>query len=380
MAKQNVIREPLFRVEKRDNLPKWKKALIYAISIFGAMLFASIICTIASPKGNPLTFFTSLFSGVFGQSRSIWETFKEMALLVAVSMALLPAFKMKFWNLGGNGQILVGGLAANACMWYLGGVIPEVWVIIISIFASMIAGAIWAVIPAIFKALFNTNESLFTLMMNYIAQCLVTLFIAIWVKSGSSVLTDNMLPYGRLPVVGNQFLLTILVGAAIFGFVFLFLKFTKGGYEVSVVGDSQNTAKYVGIKVKKVIIKTLIISGAICGIVGLMLTAGNYANAAIGKGTAKNMGFTAIMTTWLANCNPVAILGTCGLVAFINKGMFKVRMDFGMTSETFSNIVIALIYFFIIACSFFVQYKLIVRKKKKGSYTAEFCENVKEEE
>ena len=106
-------------------------------------------------------------------------------------------------------------------------------------------------------------------------------------------------------------------------------------------------------------------SGAICGIVGLMLTSGNYANAAIGTGTAKNMGFTAIMTTWLANCNPIAILGTCGLVAFINKGMTQVRMDFRMTSESFSNLVVGLIYFFIIACSFFVQYKLIMRKKKK---------------
>ncbi len=364
VEKKNV-REPLFRVEKRDTLPKWKKALIYAIAIIGALLLGGTICSIASPKGNPLTFFGSLFKGVFNSGRSIWETLKEMALLVAVSMALLPTFKMKFWNLGGNGQILVGGLAANICMWYLGGVIADVWVIILSVISSIVAGALWAVIPAIFKAFFNTNESLFTLMMNYIAQCLVTLFIAMWVKSGSSVLTDNMLPYGRLPMLGNQFLLTILVGAAIFGFVFVFLKFTKGGYELSVVGDSQNTARYVGIKVKKVIIKTLIMSGAICGIVGLMLTAGNYANAAVGTGTAKNMGFTAIMTTWLANCNPIAILGTCGLVAFINKGMTQVRMDFRMTSESFSNLVVGLIYFFIIACSFFVQYKLIMRKKKK---------------
>ena len=364
VEKKNV-REPLFRVEKRDTLPKWKKTLIYAIAIIGALFLGGTICSIASPKGNPFTFFGSLFKGVFNTGTSIWETLKEMALLVAVSMALLPAFKMKFWNLGGNGQILIGGLAANICMWYLGGVVADVWVIILSVISSIVAGAIWAVIPAIFKAFFNTNESLFTLMMNYIAQCLVTLFIAMWVKSGSSVLTDNMLPYGRLPMLGNRFLLTILVGAAIFGFVFVFLKFTKGGYELSVVGDSQNTARYVGIKVKKVIIKTLIMSGAICGIVGLMLTSGNYANAAIGTGTAKDMGFTAIMTTWLANCNPIAILGTCGLVAFINKGMTQVRMDFQMTGNSFSNLVVGLIYFFIIACSFFVQYKLIMRKKKK---------------
>ena len=305
---KTAVREPLFHISKRDEMPAWKSAIIYVVSVVAALLLGSIICTLASPKGDPIKFFTSLYKGVFASDRKIWETLRDMSLLVSVSMALLPAFKMKFWNLGGNGQILMGGLAANACMIYLGGVIPDVWIIVISVIASMVVGAIWAVIPAIFKALFDANESLFTLMMNYIAQCFVTLFIALWVKGGSSVLTDDQLAHGRLPVVGNQFLLTILVSVAVFVFMFVYTKYMKGGYELSVVGDSQNTAKYVGINVKGVIIRTLIISGAICGLVGLMLTSGNYANAAIGVGTAKNMGFTAIMTTWLGNCNPLAIL------------------------------------------------------------------------
>ncbi len=365
MANVKTVREPLFRVAKREPLPSWKKALVYVGAVVIALVLGSLICTVASPKGNPFKFFRSLFKGVFARERNIWEMLREMALLIAVSMALLPAFKMKFWNLGGNGQILMGGLAANACMFYLGGKIDDVWIILISVIASMLAGAIWAVIPAIFKALFNANESLFTLMMNYIAQSFVTLFIAIWVKGGSGVLTDDKLPYGRMPIVGNQFLLTILVGALIFAFMFVFLKYTKGGYELAVVGDSQNTAKYVGINVKGVIIKTMVMSGAICGIVGLMVTSGNYANAAIGIGSARNMGFTAIMTTWLGDCNPLYILATCFLVAFINKGMPQVRMDFKMTSDSFSNLVVGIIYFFIIACSFITLYKVNFRKKKK---------------
>ncbi len=363
---KTVVREPLFHVSKRDEMVAWKKALIYVIAVFAALLFGGIICSIASPKGNPITFFSSLFEGVFSSQRTIWEALRDMALLVSVSMALLPAFKMKFWNLGGNGQILMGGLAANVCLITLGGVIGDFWVVLLSVIASMVVGAIWAVIPAIFKALFNANESLFTLMMNYIAQCCVTLFIAIVVKGGSSVLTDDQLPQGgRLPIVGNQFLLTIIVGALIFGFMFIYTKYMKGGYELAVVGDSQNTAKYVGIKVKGVIIRTLIISGAICGLVGLLVTSGNYANVAVGVGSAKNMGFTAIMTTWLGNCNPLTILAACALVAFINKGMPQVRMDFKMTSDSFSNLVVGIIYFFIIACSFLIQYKISLSKKKK---------------
>lgn len=363
---KTVVREPLFHVSKRDEMPAWKKAIIYVSSVVVALLIASVICTLASTKGNPVKFFSSLVTGVFMSSRSVWETLRDVAYLLCVSMALLPAFKMKFWNLGGNGQILMGGLAANICLMTLGGVIPDFLVVIISVIASMLAGAIWAVIPAIFKALFNANESLFTLMMNYIAQCCVTLFIAIVVKGGSSVLTDDQLPQdGRLPVIGNQFVLPILVGIAVFAFMFIYIKYMKGGYELSVVGDSQNTAKYVGINVTGVIIRTLIISGAICGLVGLMVTSGNFANAAVGVGTAKNMGFTAIMTTWLGNCNPLMILISCALVAFINKGMTQVRMDFKMTSDSFSNLVVGIIYFFIIACSFFVQYKISLSKKKE---------------
>ncbi len=362
---EKSVREPLFRVEKRDGLPFWKKSIIYGGAIIIALLLGSLICTVAGTKGNPVKFFSSLFKGGFGKSKDIWETIRDTALLLSVSMALLPAFKMKFWNLGGNGQILMGGLAANICLYYLGGRISEALVIIISLLASMLFGALWAVIPAIFKAFFNANESLFTLMMNYIAVCMVGLFTAIW-TGGRGSFTDNQLPQeGRLPVVGNQFVLAILVGAAIFLFMFVFLKFSKRGYEVSVVGDSPNTAKYIGINVKKTIIKTLILSGAICGIVGLMLTSGSYANTAIGKNTAKNMGFTAIMTTWLGNGNPLAILGTCFFVSWINKSKQQISMDFGITSDSFTNLVTGIIYFFIIACSFIVQYKVIARKKKK---------------
>lgn len=365
ISEKKADREPLFRVEKRDSLPFGKQVIVYGGAIVIALFLAGIICSIASPKGDPFSFLGSLFKGVFRSSRNIWETVRDTALLVSVSMALLPAFKMKFWNLGGNGQILMGGLAANICMYYLGGKMSETLVIIFSIVASIAAGALWAVIPAVFKALFNANESLFTLMMNYIAQSMVVLFIALWVKGGSGVLKDEQLPYGRLPVVGNQFLLTIIVGVALFAFMFVFLKYSKRGYEISLLGDSENTARYVGINVKKTIIKTMILSGAICGIVGLMLTSGNFANAAIGKDTAKNMGFTAIMATWLGNCNPLAILGTCTLISFINKGMTQVRMDFKMTSNSIANLVVGIIYFFIIACSFITRYKVIMRKKKK---------------
>ena len=181
-TKQNQIKkEPLLRLVKRDALPAGKVVLIYAIAIVASLVLSAIICSLFSSK-NPAAFFSALFDGAFGSKRRIWLLLQDTALLLGVAVALVPAFKMKFWNLGGNGQILVGCLAAIACMFYLGGKLPDPVLILVMTLASIVAGAVWGVLPAIFKAYFGTNESLFTLMLNYIATGLVSMFITIWVK------------------------------------------------------------------------------------------------------------------------------------------------------------------------------------------------------
>ena len=373
MEKQQVKQEqakkdPLIRLVKRDALPAHKVVLIYAVAILASLLLSAIICSLFSSK-SPLAFFGSLFDGAFGSSRRIWLLLQDTALLLGVAVALVPAFKMKFWNLGGNGQILVGALAAIACMFYLGGKLPNGVLIPIMVVSSILAGAIWGVLPAIFKALFNTNESLFTLMLNYIASGLVAMFITIWVKSGSGVLQP--LDHGNFPnLFGNKYLLTILVFFLLAIAMFIYLKYTKHGYEISVVGDSQNTAKYIGIDVRRVIIRTMIISGALAGLVGLFL-AGNIDHT-ISTASAKNMGFTAILATWLAAFNPLVMIATCLFITFISRGMVEVRGKFGFTNDSIANIVIGLVYFCVIACSFFITYKVVFRKglfTKKQSKT-----------
>ena len=197
-----TTREPLFHIAKRDNLKTRYVILIYAIAIRGSLFLGGIICSLVS-RGDPFSFFGSLIEGCFGTERKIWLFLQELALILTVSMALVPAFKMKFWNLGANGQILMGGLASVACMYYMGGKVDDTIIIICSIVASILVGAIWAVIPAICKAIWNTNESLLTLMLNYIASGLVTYFIALWVKSGSGVLQP--IKYGNLPEIINPY-------------------------------------------------------------------------------------------------------------------------------------------------------------------------------
>lgn len=369
----NTIKEPLFHVVKRDDIKPLYKVIIYGVSILIALLIGAIMCSIVG-RGNPIKFFTALFEGVLGTERKIWVFLQQTFLLVGVSMALVPAFKMKFWNLGANGQVIIGALATVACMYYFGGVLPDGVVILLMVITSIVSAVIWAVIPALLKAFFNTNESLLTLMMNYIASGLVSFCIATWVTSGSG--TMKPIEYANLPELGNPYVLIILVGVLLSVFMIIYLKYSKHGYEISVVGDSQNTAKYVGINVKKVIIRTMVLSGAICGIVGLLL--GGAISHMIGVNIVNNMGFTAIMTTWLANCNPIFMLLTCALVTFVNKGMETVRMQFSMTNDSIAKFVIGIVYFFIIACAFFIRYRLIFRKRKVAE--KDFMNTAKKEE
>ena len=358
--KKNNLKEPFVRIVKRDNIKIQKTILIYSIAIVGGLLLSGLISVMFSQKGLG-DFFQSLFTGAFGSERKLWLLLQDTSLLLGTSMALLPAFKMKFWNLGGNGQILVGCLAAIACMYYLGGKVDDSVIIMLMLVTSVAAGAIWAAIPAIFRAKFNTNESLFTLMMNYIAQGLVSLCITIWVKSGSGVLVP--ISYGNIPDIGNKYLLPIILFIVITVLMHVYLRSSKHGYEISVVGESINTAKYVGIKVDKVIIRTMILSGAIAGLVGFVL-AGSI-NHTISTTSANNMGFTGIMATWLAGFNPLMIILTSFFITFISKGMVEVRKTFMFTNDSISNIVVGIVYFAVIVCSFFINYKLVFRKKEK---------------
>ena len=270
-------REPLFHIVKRDALPWYKSLGIRFVAILLALILCGIITTITTGI-NPLQVYQSIVLGAFGSVRKTWVTFQNIAILLLIALALTPAFKMKFWNIGGEGQVLIGGLAAAACMICLGDKLPNAVVILCMIVTSLAAGAIWGFIPAFFKAKWNTNETLSTLMMNYIATQLVAFYTIVWeVPKGSGkigIINQNT-NVGWLPqIFGSKYLLSIVVAVVITIFMYVYLNYSKQGYEISVVGESENTAKYVGIKVEKVIIRTMLLSGALCGLVGLLLVGG----------------------------------------------------------------------------------------------------------
>ena len=360
------IKEPLIHITRRDSMPFWKSLLIRFGAILVALVISAIFISASSTSSRGFFgYFASLFSGAFGTERRIWILLQNTALLLCVALALVVAFRMRFWNLGGNGQVLMGCLACAMCMYYLGGTLPDALVCLIMFVASVAAGAVWAVIPAVFKAFFNTNESLFTLMMNYIAMYLVAFFIALWYPNGTGAMPP--LTDANLPTLGDgqmgRSLLTILIAVLVTALIFCYLRFSKHGYEIAVVGESQNTARYAGINVKKVIIRTMLISGAICGIAGLLLVSGT--DHTITRDTAAGRGFTAIMVSWLAKFNPLFMVLTTLLIVFLQKGAIEISTIFGLNAS-FSEIITGIIIFFIIGSEFFINYTVKFRGSDKG--------------
>ncbi len=334
--------------------------IVRALAILAALLVCSVVIMLLSHK-NPIAIYGSMIDGAFGSSLRIWSLCQDIAILLCISLAVTPAFKMRFWNCGAEGQVLIGGLATVSVMMFLGNKVSH-WILVIAmVVASILAGIIWAVIPAVFKAKWNTNETLFTLMMNYVAIQLVAFFLKTYVKSGSGVLSP-MKELG-LPVIGGMdYLLNIIIVLVLTIVVYIYLKYTKQGYEISVVGESENTAKYVGINVKKVIIRTLVVSGALCGVAGLLLVGGT--NHTISTTTAGGRGFTAIMVSWLAKFNPIYMMLTTFLIVFLDKGAQQVSTQYRLDSSI-SDIITGIILFFIIGCEFFLQYKIVVSNTGK---------------
>lgn len=357
------VHEPLFHIIKRSSMPKWQGWLIRILSVVAALVICGIVTVVLTGE-NPIQVYAKMVDGAIGTERRLWILAQNTAILLCVALAVTPAFKMKFWNIGAEGQVLAGGLATAACMIFLGDKLSPVVLMLVMIVSSIVAGAVWAFIPAFFKAHWNTNETLFTLMMNYIAMCIVSYFSYEWsVPKGSGHIgvINEATGAGWLPKIGGKaYLCNILIVVVITAFMYIYLKYSKHGYEISVVGESENTAKYIGISVKKVIMRTMLLSGLICGIAGFLLVSGT--DHTINRDTAGGRGFTAIMVSWLAKFDPIYMILTSLLIVFLERGAGEISTTFGL-NDSFSEIITGIIIFFIIGSEFFVNYQLKFREK-----------------
>ncbi len=362
---KHISHETRIQIVKRDALPLWQSIAVRVVAILLALVLCSVVIMLLTGY-DPIKLYSSMFAGTFGTSRRIWNTLQSLAMLLCISLAVTPAFKMKFWNLGAEGQTLIGGLVSAAIMINCGGVIPDALLVPVIAIAATVGGMIWGLIPAIFKAKFGTNETLFTLMMNYVAMQLISFCIVFWENpKDSNTVGTIAAPWGDFwfPSLGGQrYLLNIIIVALLTVAMYVYLKYSKHGYEISVVGESENTARYIGINVGKVILRTMAISGALCGVAGFLLVTGTHRT--INTDIAGGMGFTAVMVSWLAKFNPLMMTLAAFLIVFLERGAGQIATDCGL-NQSIADILTGIILFFIIGCEFFVTYKINIRSKHK---------------
>ena len=361
------MREPFFHMSKRESIEPWKA---WSIRI-GAVLLSLMVCgavIIALTGLNPIEVYKGILDGAVGTKRRIWMTVRDTLVLLCIAVGITPAFKMKFWNIGAEGQVLMGGIASAAMMIYLGNTLPPLVLFPLMFLGSAAAAIVWAFIPAFFKAYWNTNETLFTLMMNYVAMQVVTFGIIFWEnpKGSNSVGTINSATKnGWLPKLFNmEYGWNLVIVLALTAAMFVYLKYSKHGYEISVVGESDNTARYAGINVKKVILRTMAISGALCGIAGFIIVSG--ASHTISTSTAGGRGFTAIIVSWLSKFNTFAMILVSFFLVFMQKGSGQIASQFNL-NENASDVITGIILFFVLGCEFFIDYQVNLRGRKHPS-------------
>ena len=375
---------PHIHLAKREKLNPILSLLIrllaFALGMVVCALVASwLIKDLNFNKEGLKKFYVCFIDSIISTDRKILTFVKEVAVLLCIALALAPAFKLQFWNIGAEGQTLVGVLAAYMINFYLGGTfdpkiaLNDAFLVPLMLLGAMTVSAIWALIPALFKAKWGTNETLFTLMMNYIATFFVSFCIGYFLtnaKSGKKIKTldkTGLFPhvftemksiakpgetYTIQPKVSDGMVAAVIV-LLICIVLFIYMRYSKHGYELNVVGQSPRTAQYVGINVKKVIIRTMLLSGLLCGVAGWLIA---QLNQSVSEESSVNgQGFTAILVAWLARFNPLFMILTAGVVLFLKKGAGQIMQSFDVTGDL-TNVFIGIVLFFIIASEFFVNY------------------------
>ncbi len=360
--KRKTKQEPFIRVVKKAEISFGKTLALSLFALIAAIIAGGIF--ILAIGQNPFKVYATIVQGAWRSKIASKGTIKIAIPLLIAALGITPAFKMKFWNIGAEGQIIMGAIFSTYFALYFD-YLPHGLLIVIMIIAGMVGGGLWGIIPAYFKTKFGTNETLFTLMLNYIALYMIKFVVeGPWHDPASSgfpkiaTFTEN----ARLDQIFDVHA-GWLIGLILVVILFIYLRYSKQGYEIGVVGESVNTARYAGMNVKKIVMRTMFLSGAICGIAGMAQVTG--AAYTLGEGVAGGVGFTAITVAWLSKLNPMIILVVTLLFSMLDKGCSVMQSTFGLSSAV-SGILQGIILFFILGFDFFTRYRFVFRKGRKA--------------
>ena len=361
------------RVVKRSNCPLWKRICFYLAAVLIALLVGAVI--LLSIGVNPLKYYFQMFTiGTVENKiayKNVMNYLKEFVPLVLTSVALSLAFKMRFWNIGGEGQFIMGAIATTAVALKLGPVLPQSVTLILMCLAAMLAAGLYGLVAAALKVKFGTSETLMTLMMNYIALY-VLYFIAqtkadwnFFLKEDSARPVfkkfSSIVSFPSYSLGGNFKLNICVVFVVIIGcLIFFYLKKTKQGYEISVVGDSVGTARYAGMKVNRVILRTVFLSAALIGLSAAFKVG---TSGGLSETITDDVGWTGIIVAWLSQLNTGVIFVVSALICVLQFGSTEAAVTFSQVDSSFANMLQGVILFLVLAADFFIRFRIVLVKK-----------------
>lgn len=358
------------RVVKASKLSKNKKIFLQLLAVLFALVLTGIFILLMGH--NPIEVYISMISGSFGTGHRISETVVKTIPLVIAGLGIGIAFKMKFWNIGGEGQMLMGGFGAALIALNFSN-LPRILLIPMMVVVGILCGGLWALIAGVFKAKFRTNETIITLMLNYIALKLITYLQYERWKDPASLGFPKIANFSDNAVLPKVFGVHIgwIIAIVLVIVVHVFLNYTKKGYEIAVLGESENTAKYAGMSVKKVILFTTFISGGLVGLAGVIQASAvtNTLNIQL----TSNVGNTAIIVSWLSGLNAIWTLVVSVAFAVLIQGASYIQTAFQIPQAA-ADIIQAMILFCVLGCQFFLQYRVVFEVSSKSKLSANITE------
>ncbi len=362
-----------FHIVKRDNCPLWKKCCLYLAAVVLALLLGAAL--LVGLGVDPIAYYTRMFTmGTVGNkiAYKVWINYlKELVPLALTSIALSLAFKMRFWNIGGEGQFILGAISAAAVAFLLGPTLPGWLTLLLMCLAAMLAAGLYGLLVAALKVKFGTNETLMTLMLNYIALYVLTFLSETKADWNFFLDPDSLRPvfanfssivsFPSIPMGGKFSLNICVVLTALLGVLLhIYLKYTKQGYEISVVGDSAGTARYAGMKVSAIVLRTVFLSASLIGLAAAFKvgTAGILSTSITGE-----VGWTGIIVAWLSQLNTVVIFVVSALICVLHYGSTVAAATFSQVDSSFANMLQGVILFLVLAADFYTRFRIVPVKK-----------------